>query len=190
MLNNENTKKVSYITEGTIIKGDVSTSSALIVKGTVEGNVTSTDDVEVRGNVTGGIQANNVNIAGCHIVGDITCTGNLFVDQVSSVTGNVNSNQIKVSGKVNGQIVVKKTAEFLSTSTVVGDVYAASIAIEHGARVKGFVDVKGEEEAPVVQTPVYTAPTPVVSEPKVEIEELKLDLDNVDSSDALFEELN
>ena len=186
---NENTKKVSYITEGTVIKGDVTTNSALIVKGTVEGNVTSTDDVEVRGNVTGGIKANNVNIAGCNIAGDITCTGNLFVDKISSVTGNVNANQIKVSGAVNGQIVVNNTAEFLSSSNVVGDVYAASVAIEHGAKIKGFLDIRGEEEAPVVtpqqvNTPAYqtyTAPTYVEPQQTAVATE--------SSDDMLFEEL-
>ena len=187
---NENTKKVSYITEGTVIKGDVTTNSALIVKGTVEGNVTSTDDVEVRGNVTGGIKANNVNIAGCNIAGDITCTGNLFVDKVSSVTGNVNANQIKVSGAVNGQIVVNNTAEFLSTSHVVGDVYATSVAIEHGAKIKGFLDIRGEDEIPVVTpqqttTPTYQTYTAPV-QPEVQTTTAAVTESN---DDMLFEEL-
>lgn len=185
MLNQENTKKVSYITEGTVIKGDVTTNSALIVKGTVEGNVTSTDDVEVRGNVTGGIKANNVNIAGCNIEGDITCSGNLFVDKASSVTGNLNAAQVKISGAVNGQIVVNKTAEFLSTSHVVGDVYASSVAIEHGAKIKGFMDIKGEEEAPV--KPVQSFTQPVTPTTPVQPEE---PVSNESQEEIVFEELN
>ena len=196
-MSQEGIKKVSYITEGTRIKGDVVTSSALIVKGFVEGNVISTDDVEIRGTVTGGIQARNVNIAGCDINGDVTCAGNLYVDPASSICGNIQANQIKVSGSVKGKINVKTTAEFLSNSYVIGDVNATSIAIEHGAKIKGFINIVDEEVAVVEEIapqeeeiiePIIEEVAPVVESAKEEAipEEKAVE---EDSDDALFEEI-
>ena len=147
MMNQDPNKKVSVITEETVINGDVSTSSALIVLGTVSGNVTSSDDVEVRGVVNGEIKANNVNVSHSSLQGNVTCTGNLYVDKDSSIEGNISCNQVKLAGRIKGQIDVKRTVEFLNNSVVEGDVFAESIAIEHGAVIQGYVNIKGRASA-------------------------------------------
>lgn len=162
MMNDAN-KKVSVITEETVINGDVSTSSALIIQGTVSGNVTSSDDVEVRGIVNGEIKANNVNISHSDLQGNVTCTGNLYVDKESSIEGNISCNQVKLSGRIKGQIDAKRTVEFLANSVVEGDVFAESIAIEHGAVVQGYINVKGNSTPTVEKVEFPKAEAPIVN---------------------------
>lgn len=143
---NDANKKVSVITEETIINGDVETTSAIVILGTVSGNVTSNDDVEVRGVVNGEIRANNVNISHSNLQGNVTCSGNLYVDKDSSIEGNIVCNQVKLAGRIKGQIDVKHSVEFLNNSVVEGDVFAESIAIEHGAVVQGYINIKGHSK--------------------------------------------
>ena len=139
-------RKVSVITEETIINGDVTTNSALVILGTISGNVTSNSDVELRGVVNGEIKADNVNISNSNLSGNVTCDGVLYVDERSTVEGNISCDQVKLAGRIKGQISAKRTVEFMSTSVVEGDICAESIAIEHGASIKGYVDIKGSNE--------------------------------------------
>lgn len=153
MIKENGEKKVSYITEDTIIKGDVNTSSDLIVKGKILGNLVSSNDVEVRGMVQGDVKANNVNVANSQIVGNVTCMGNFYVDKESNIDGNIISAQAKVAGQIKGKLDIARSVEILSTGNVEGDINAESIAIEHGAAIKGFVNIEKKVE-PVTSTPI------------------------------------
>lgn len=143
---NQEERKVSIITEETVINGDVATSSALVILGKISGNVTSTSDVELRGVVNGEIKADNVNISNSNLSGNVTCEGVLYVDERSTVEGDISCDQVKLAGRIKGHIDAKRTVEFMSTSVIEGDICAESIAIEHGASIKGYVNIKGSAE--------------------------------------------
>lgn len=88
---------------------------------TFVGHINTKDDLRIDGNVEG-----NISSEGKVVIGPSGC-----------VTGNIESKNIELMGKIKGDIVVHDTIRLTSTSHYSGDITTLNIEIEPGARFFG-----------------------------------------------------
>jgi len=97
-------------------------SSNRILQGTsIEGNVRSEGDFRVDG----------------EIIGNITISGKLVIGEKGRVKGEVKCGSSRVSGKLEGTMVVEDLLNLESTAQVEGDIFTVKLAIEPGAEFSG-----------------------------------------------------
>ncbi|MFA8300818.1 MAG: polymer-forming cytoskeletal protein [Hyphomicrobiales bacterium] len=69
--------------------------------------------------------------------GKINCEGKIVVGQTGMINGEIDCNQIDISGSVIGQLKVKDIATLTSSADFKGEVKAGNLAIEPGAKFSG-----------------------------------------------------
>ncbi len=97
-------------------------SSNRILQGTsIEGNVHSEGDFRVDG----------------EIVGNISISGKLVIGEKGRVKGEVKCGSARVSGKLEGTMVVEDLLNLEASARVEGDIFTVKLAIEPGAEFSG-----------------------------------------------------
>jgi cytoskeletal protein CcmA (bactofilin family) len=96
------------------------------------------------------------------IKGQVSCDGDLYIDgQVEGsvdpkgnrltigpegrLKANVTARAVVVQGKLEGNIQASERVELKQSAVVVGDIVTERISIEHGACIKGRIEVHGGE---------------------------------------------
>jgi cytoskeletal protein CcmA (bactofilin family) len=107
----------------------------------VQGQVSSGEDLMIEGQFEGTI----------HL--DDHC---LTVGTEGHVKAEIRARQVVILGSVTGNLAAREKIEIRRTGHVVGDLVAATVAIEEGAYFKGSIDIardNGTEAAPDVAAP-------------------------------------
>jgi cytoskeletal protein CcmA (bactofilin family) len=73
-------------------------------------------------------------------VGDGEIEGAVVVAAGASWKGNLTADDVRVEGKVEGDVVARSKIELALTSVVIGDLSAPLIAIEEGASYQGSIN--------------------------------------------------
>lgn len=107
----------------------------------VKGSLKFTDDLLVDGIVEG----------------EISSQGVLTIGQNAHVTAEINTSSVVIHGKLHGNINVTDRVEMKSTAEVIGDVKAATIAIEAGAVFVGRSEVGASSTSLKKNAPVKDA---------------------------------
>jgi cytoskeletal protein CcmA (bactofilin family) len=119
------------------------------------------------------------------IKGQVSCDGDLYIDgQVEGsvdpkgnrltigpdgrLKANVTARAVVVQGKLEGNIQASERVDLKQSAVVIGDIVTQRISIEHGACIKGSIEVHGgepskEKSASVAASPSTSAPTAVYS---------------------------
>lgn len=71
------------------------------------------------------------------VKGNVTAAGNITIGSDGSVEGTVTGKDVNIAGSIIGNLDSFGTVQMLAGSKLVGDMQAASIAIEQGAYYKG-----------------------------------------------------
>ena len=77
--------------------------------------------------------------------GVISAKGDVILSQGSRVVGNIQANNVVVSGKVDGDISAVQGLEILKSGKVNGDLVGARVSIEEGAVYCGKVTIQAVE---------------------------------------------
>lgn len=97
-------------------------SSNRILQGTsIDGNVSSEGDFRVDGQING-----NINIA-----------GKLVIGQKGFVKGEVKCGSARISGRLEGTMIVEDLLNLEASARVEGDIFTIKLAIEPGAEFSG-----------------------------------------------------
>jgi cytoskeletal protein CcmA (bactofilin family) len=91
----------------------------------IDGEVSSSEDLLVHGKIKG----------------RVTVQQDLYVGQSGTVEAEVETGNLEISGRVNGNIVARQKVEIATGGQAVGDVKAQRILIADGAIFKGNVDM-------------------------------------------------
>jgi cytoskeletal protein CcmA (bactofilin family) len=113
-------QSINIISEGTLIKGDI----------------TANGDIRIDGELNGNINAK----------------GRLVIGPKGKVEGEINCNNIEVSGYLKGKINVSELLTMKSSSRIYGDVVAGKLSVEPGSLFTGSCsmgDSKEKNEKPV-----------------------------------------
>ncbi len=96
---------INIISEGTLIKGDVSASG----------------DIRIDG----------------ELVGNINAKGRLVIGPQGKVDGEINCNNIEISGYIKGKITVSELLTMKASARIYGDIIAGKLSVEPGSLFTG-----------------------------------------------------
>lgn len=103
------------------------------------------NDVEIKGS----IKFSHDLIIDGKIEGEVSSDGALTVGENALIKGEIKTRAVTLFGKVEGNITVQERCELKSNAVLVGDVTAATLAIEEGATFLGRSQVgKGAASKP------------------------------------------
>lgn len=130
-----------------VIKGDVELATSLVCSGKVVGNVNCKESVEFKkgGSIEGNINAVSADFVGGDVKGNVTCEDRVMIDEETVVVGDLNAKDIVISGKVTGEVKASGSVKLMHSANIKGDLYAASVSIEAGARLEGKFVVSSAE---------------------------------------------
>lgn len=88
------------------------------------------------------------------VQGDVAIDGSVTVGPAGVILGSIRALDVRVSGRVDGNVVAKESLTLQAGANVSGDLVAARLGIEEGARVRGSVRTDGsgptEDEEPTI----------------------------------------
>lgn len=87
------------------------------------------------------------------VKGKITAGGNVTVGAEGSVEGTVSASGVNIAGEIIGDLVAGGTVQMLSGAKLIGDMTAASFAIEQGAYFKGQCLISDSKEPALLGAP-------------------------------------
>ena len=141
----------TYLAPGTVMEGKLFTKNDVEIAGDFTGDITSEGKVTLRSNMQGNINAVNLQLFGCRLVGDIHVSGVAVVDEQSSVAGNIHANELFCSGLVKGDLYIQGNVTLNEKSSVEGNVTTGTMTMVRGANICGNLKMNGapkQESAP------------------------------------------
>lgn len=130
------------IPKGMRIIGNVESTDRLQILGKIEGDVNTTGDVVVTGVIAGNVNANNVSLQNAGIKGDVTATGNVSIEHDAKVVGAVKAINLRLDGRIKGNVFVEETSEMASGALVIGNIETGYISTSRGTKIKGNIITK------------------------------------------------
>ena len=133
--------EMGVIAENTRVVGDISTRGHLAVAGTVEGNISAKGNVIITGVVKGNISCDNLMMEHSMLTTEIRATGHVAVKEGVTINGKIYCNDISVMGTVNGDIEAAGKLALSGMAVVNGNIKAASLGVEFGAKLNGSIAI-------------------------------------------------
>ena len=127
----------TYITKGTLIKGNIETDGGIDVIGAVDGDVKCAGKLIIGGSIEGNIEAGEIYANAAKIKGEIITEGSVKIGVGTVVVGNVTATSAVIAGAVNGDIDVQGPVIVDSTAVIMGDIKSRSVQINNGAVIEG-----------------------------------------------------
>ena len=131
----------TVISRTMVIVGEIESSSDIDVYGDVKGSVKTSGDLKVTGKIIGDLSGADFTLNGCIIQGNINAKGNVAIGLNTVVVGDITADNIKINGKIKGNLTIRKIAEFLENALLAGDVQAQTISMNQGAKLHGNVSI-------------------------------------------------
>jgi len=103
---------------------------------TFTGNIESEGSIKVLGKVEG----------------DVKASGDVYIEQTSSVIGNIYGSNVYISGHIKGNVLAKGILHLMTQAKLYGDIEVNSIVTDEGAIFQGncrMIEVNSEEAATV-----------------------------------------
>ena len=130
--------EVSVITEGTVIRGDISSNGSLDIRGAIQGNVECNGKLVVTGTVNGNSNSSEFFADAAKIEGEVVSTGTVKIGLGSVIIGNVTSSSAVIAGAIKGDIDVQGPVVVDTSAVVMGNIKSRSVQINNGAVIEGF----------------------------------------------------
>lgn len=131
----------TVISRSMVIVGEITSGSDIEVYGDVKGSIKVDGDVKATGKIIGDVAGNSITLSGSTIQGNITAQGNVTIGFDTVVIGDITAENIKLNGKVKGNLKISKISEFQENALLAGDVYSQTISMSQGAKLHGNVSV-------------------------------------------------
>lgn len=127
----------TYLAPGTVMEGKLFTKNDVEIAGDFTGDITCEGKVILRSNMQGNINAANLQLFGCRLVGDIHVSGVAVLDEQSSVAGNIHATELYCSGLVKGDLYIQGNVTLNEKSSVEGNVTTGTMTMVRGANICG-----------------------------------------------------
>lgn len=139
---NKSVAKAS-IPAGSVITGNMTFKSDLVIEGEVDGDITCEKAVVVgnHAKIKGNIKAESLVINESVVNGDINVTKTVNIGKDSKITGNINTGTIELDSEIVGTIKATEAVKLLGGANVKGDITTPLISISSGAVVSGMFNV-------------------------------------------------
>lgn len=127
----------TYLAPGTVMEGKLFTKNDVEIAGDFTGDITSEGKVSLRSNMQGNVNAANLQLFGCRLVGDIHVSGVAILDEQSSVAGNIHANELLCSGLVKGDLYVQGNVTLNEKASIEGNITTDTMTMMRGASISG-----------------------------------------------------
>lgn len=131
----------TVISKSMVIVGEITSSGDIDIYGDVKGSVKTDGNIKATGKIIGDVSGNSFTLNGCTIQGNIAAQGSVTIGLNTVVVGDIIAENIKLNGKVKGNLTISKTAEFMENALLAGDVRSQTISMSQGAKLHGNVSV-------------------------------------------------
>ncbi len=102
------------------------------------GNAESFDTIiGINSKFEGNIETNGTIRIDGKVLGNLKINGDVYVGKDAAITGNINANNIFISGRVEGNIESKGTLKIQASAKLYGDLTVFSIVTEEGSVFEG-----------------------------------------------------
>lgn len=128
---------LTLISEGTTIKGGITSEVSIEVMGTINGDIESKGKVAINGTVTGSVAAAEIYVNTPRLEGSLSSEGTVQISADTVVVGDIVGASAYIAGAVKGSIDVNGSVSLDETAVVKGDINAKSIQINEGAVLDG-----------------------------------------------------
>ncbi|GEM_PF-2413421 len=92
-----------------------------------KGEIKGSDDLSIEGKIEGRIDCPTACITIC---------------STGAVLGEINARVINIEGEMHGDVVAAERVRVARTGTVIGNISAATVALEEGAKLRGMIDME------------------------------------------------
>ena len=133
----EATSETAIITPGLKITGDIESSGAIELLGTVIGNVSCQGKLSVSGTIKGNTHSSAFYSNEAEITGNINCDGAAKIGNGSVVIGDLAATSAVIAGAIKGDIDVHGPVIIDTTAIVMGDIKSEAVQINNGAVIEG-----------------------------------------------------
>ena len=130
------------IPKGMRIIGNVESTDRLQILGKIEGDVTTTGDAVITGVIAGNVTGNNISLQNAGVKGNITANGNVTIERDAKVIGSVIAQNLRLDGRIKGNVKVEETSEMAGGALVIGDIETGYITTSRGTKIKGNIITK------------------------------------------------
>ncbi len=133
----DSASETAIITPGLKITGDIESSGAIELLGTVIGNVSCQGKLSVSGTIQGNTHSAAFYSNEAQITGNISCDGAAKIGNGSVVIGDLAATSAVIAGAIKGNIDVHGPVIIDTTAIVMGDIKSESVQINNGAVIEG-----------------------------------------------------
>lgn len=130
--------KVSIISKGTVIDGNITSNGSLEIMGNVNGDIKCLGKLTVTGKVAGNVTASEVDVNTERLEGSISSQNSVKIGLGTVVIGDVVGTSAIIAGAVKGEVNVNGPVVIDSTAIIMGNIKAKALQINNGAIVEGF----------------------------------------------------
>lgn len=133
--------EMGVVAKGTTIHGSIKTKGHLAIAGSVEGDVSCAGNLMLTGDVKGSVECYNIVLGSNLKLPKLVVKENVSIKENTEFTGDITCNNISIMGIVKGNITANGNIGISKTAVIEGNITAKVLAIEPGAKVKGFVNI-------------------------------------------------
>lgn len=132
---------LTYFAEGTSMEGTIRSDSDIEIAGDFKGEIASNGKVTLHANTTSTIASADLVLVDCNLLGDAVVTGDVSINENSTITGNLRANNVICSGVVNGNLTVQSNVTLTETAQIIGEIRTETLTTSRGAKVSGKIDM-------------------------------------------------
>ncbi|MBQ6566641.1 MAG: polymer-forming cytoskeletal protein [Treponema sp.] len=136
--------QTTFISPGTSIEGIIHSNGNIILEGEATGEIVASGMLTISSAYNGTAAARAIYLKGAKMEGDVVVSESLSVDGQSELKRNGRIGSLHCDGCIEGNMKVAAEAVVGKRAVLKGDLAAAYLTIERGAKMTGRVDVTGE----------------------------------------------
>jgi cytoskeletal protein CcmA (bactofilin family) len=137
-------KRENIITEDTVIRGEVLSSSNINIAGSIKGAVSSEGDIIVTGKIYGNVKGNNITIKDGLVEGNILAKSDSALLGEATVVGDIEANNIVSEGKIKGNIKALNAVSLINQAVLFGNINAKNVNMQNGVILDGNIKIMGD----------------------------------------------
>jgi len=132
----------TYLAAGTMMQGTLTARGDVEIAGDFEGEIVAKGRVTLHSNITSKITATGLSLVSCALTGDAEVSGDVRVDEQSTITGNVKAENLICSGKITGDLDIQDNLVLDEFAQVDGNIKVDTMSMASGAKITGSIEMR------------------------------------------------
>lgn len=134
-------ENTTYFAAGTSVEGTLRSDSDVEIVGDFSGEIVSEGKVIIHANTVSSIAARDLELIGSTLTGEVTVSGDVAMDEKSSITGNIRAANLDSAGSIRGNLSISGSVALIGLASVTGDIKASLLSMGNGVKVNGQLDM-------------------------------------------------